>query len=81
MVPDKELLEAPTAGEGATCRSCAHCPWMAMNGLKAIAEALETGSTEHEIQVDETLREAALLPLNRMLSFAAELKLNVKGNA
>ena len=80
-VPDKELLEAPTAGEGATCRSCAHCPWMAMNGLKAIADALETGGAEHEIQVDETLREAALLPLNRMLSFAAELKLNVKGNA
>ncbi|MFP3408704.1 hypothetical protein SB757_29255, partial [Pseudomonas sp. SIMBA_065] len=52
-----------------------------MNGLKAIAEALESGGVEHEIQVDETLRQAALLPLNRMLSFAAELKLNVKGNA
>ncbi|WP_254503793.1 quinolinate synthase NadA, partial [Salmonella enterica] len=34
-VPEKELLEAPTAGEGANCRSCAHCPWMAMNGLNA----------------------------------------------
>ncbi|GAL05327.1 quinolinate synthetase [Photobacterium aphoticum] len=32
MVPEKELVEAPTAGAGATCRSCAHCPWMAMNG-------------------------------------------------
>lgn len=42
--PDKELFEAPTAGEGATCRSCAHCPWMAMNGLKAIAEGLEQGA-------------------------------------
>ncbi|KAF0663147.1 hypothetical protein L247_28665, partial [Salmonella enterica subsp. enterica serovar Worthington str. BCH-7253] len=42
-VPEKELLEAPTAGEGATCRSCAHCPWMAMNGLKAIAEGLGQG--------------------------------------
>ncbi|HBV40572.1 MAG TPA: quinolinate synthase, partial [Erwinia sp.] len=39
--PDKELLEAPTAGEGATCRTCAHCPWMAMNGLQAIAERSE----------------------------------------
>ncbi len=29
LVPDKELIEAPTAGAGATCRSCAHCPWMA----------------------------------------------------
>lgn len=80
-VPEKTLLEAPTAGEGATCRSCAHCPWMAMNGLKAIAEGLEQGGAQHEIEVDAALREAALLPLNRMLSFAAELKLKVKGNA
>ena len=29
--PDKQFLEAPTAGSGATCKSCAHCPWMAMN--------------------------------------------------
>ncbi|WP_437608438.1 quinolinate synthase NadA [Erwinia sp. V71] len=79
--PDKELLEAPTAGEGATCRSCAHCPWMAMNGLQAIAAALEQGGEQHEIHVEESLRQAALLPLNRMLSFAAELKLKVKGNA
>ncbi|MDY0925091.1 quinolinate synthase NadA [Pantoea trifolii] len=80
-VPNKELLEAPTAGEGATCRSCAHCPWMAMNGLKAIAEGLERGGSEHEIYVDDALREAALIPLNRMLSFAADLKLKIKGNA
>ncbi|MAK92489.1 MAG: quinolinate synthase, partial [Oleibacter sp.] len=31
--PGKLLIEAPTAGNGATCRSCAHCPWMGMNGL------------------------------------------------
>jgi quinolinate synthase len=80
-VPEKTLLEAPTAGEGATCRSCAHCPWMAMNGLKAIAEGLEQGGAQHEIEVDAALRQAALLPLNRMLSFAADLKLKVKGNA
>ena len=73
-VPEKELLEAPTAGEGATCRSCAHCPWMAMNGLKAIAEGLETGGAAHEIHVDAALREGALVPLNRMLDFAATLR-------
>ncbi|WP_074012707.1 quinolinate synthase NadA [Candidatus Sodalis sp. SoCistrobi] len=72
--PEKTLLEAPTAGEGATCRSCAHCPWMAMNGLKAIAAGLERGGVEHEIQVDETVRQRALVPLDRMLSFAADLK-------
>ena len=64
----------PTAGEGATCRSCAHCPWMAMNGLKAIAEGLEQGGAEHEIHVDEALRTGALIPLNRMLDFAATLR-------
>ncbi|HCM5846515.1 TPA: quinolinate synthase NadA [Klebsiella pneumoniae] len=73
-VPEKTLLEAPTAGEGATCRSCAHCPWMAMNGLKAIAEGLEQGGAAHEIHVDEALRTGALIPLNRMLDFAATLR-------
>ncbi|MCX8957179.1 quinolinate synthase NadA [Erwinia psidii] len=71
--PDKVLMEAPTAGQGAVCRSCAHCPWMAMNGLKAIAEGLEKGGGEHEIKVDAQLGERALLPLNRMLTFAANL--------
>lgn len=73
-VPEKTLMEAPTAGEGATCRSCAHCPWMAMNGLQAIAEGLEQGGSEHEIHVDSSLRTRALLPLNRMLDFAATLR-------
>lgn len=79
--PDKILLEAPTAGEGATCRTCAHCPWMAMNGLQAIATGLEQGGSMHEINVDAALRERALMPLDRMLQFANDLKLKVKGNA
>ena len=78
--PDKEILAAPTAGNGATCRSCAHCPWMAMNGLKAIYNAL-TDATGHEIHVPETVAQGALVSLNRMLDFAAEQQLNVKGNA
>lgn len=72
--PEKTLLEAPTAGKGATCRSCAHCPWMAMNGLKAIAAGLEQGGGEYEIRVDEAVRQRAQVLLNRMLSFAADLK-------
>lgn len=51
-----------------------------MNGLKAIAEGLEQGA-QHEIHVDAALREKALVPLNRMLDFAAQLKMQVKGNA
>ena len=78
--PDKEMLAAPTAGNGATCRSCAHCPWMAMNGLKAIYNALND-ATGHEIHVDETVAKGALVSLNRMLNFAAEQQLKVKGNA
>ena len=62
MVPGKELIEAPTAGAGATCRSCAHCPWMAMNGLKAIEQGLREGGEQHEIFVDESLREKSLDP-------------------
>ncbi|MBD8512478.1 quinolinate synthase NadA [Photobacterium sp. WH77] len=81
MVPGKELIEAPTAGAGATCRSCAHCPWMAMNGLKAIEAALREGGEKHEIFVDEAIRVKSLIPLNRMLDFAASLQLQVKGNA
>ncbi len=79
--PDKILLEAPTAGEGATCRSCAHCPWMAMNGLQAIAQGLEQGGAGHEVHVPSALRTQALVPLNRMLDFAATLRLPIKGNA
>lgn len=81
LVPEKELIEAPTAGAGATCRSCAHCPWMAMNGLKAIESALQDGGKEHEIFVDEEVRVKSLIPLNRMLQFAEELNMQVKGNA
>ncbi len=69
-VPDKALFEAPTAGNGATCRSCAHCPWMAMNGLDNLADALRQGSGE--ILVDEALRLRALKPLERMLGFNAQ---------
>jgi quinolinate synthase len=78
--PGKILLEAPTGGNGATCKSCAHCPWMAMNGLKAIQQSL-TNTSGHEVFVSHELRKKALIPLNRMLDFAADLKLKVKGNA
>ena len=45
-----------------------------MNGLKAIAKGLEHGGAAHEIHVEDSLREGALLPLNRMLEFAATLR-------
>jgi quinolinate synthase len=67
--PDKVLMEAPIGGEFATCESCLRCPWMAMNGLRNLAAVLENPTLENEIQVDEIIRQKALIPLNRMLNF------------
>ena len=75
--PDKELIEAPTGGTGASCRSCGHCPWMAMNDLPDLARVLETG--ENEIQVPEAIRIKALRSTQRMLDFAAQHKSKVLG--
>jgi quinolinate synthase len=66
--PDKQFIEAPSHGEGATCSSCAHCPWMAMNGLHNLLHVLETG--ENEIHLDEDIRRKALSSTQRMLDFA-----------
>ncbi|MGK9518020.1 quinolinate synthase NadA, partial [Salmonella enterica subsp. enterica] len=46
LCPDKVFVEAPTAGNGAACRSCAHCPWMAMNTLERTLQCLREGSNE-----------------------------------
>ncbi len=70
VAPGKTFIEAPTGGEGATCRSCAHCPWMAMNGLHNLLEVLQTGG--NEIHVDEAVRIKALRSTQRMLSFARQ---------
>jgi quinolinate synthase len=69
QAPDKEFIMAPTSGEGATCRSCAQCPWMGMNTLQALYESLLNGT--NEIRVDPVLGEQALKPLQRMLDFRA----------
>jgi quinolinate synthase len=79
QAPDKEFIIAPTAGNGATCRSCANCPWMAMNDLEALAEVFERD--DNEIVVDPGLGKQAMVPLRRMLDFAEELQVTIKGNA
>jgi quinolinate synthase len=79
QAPGKEFFIAPTAGNGATCRSCANCPWMAMNELETLASAFDRD--DNEIFVDPALGERAMVPLRRMLDFAAELRKPVKGNA
>jgi quinolinate synthase len=72
LSPNKRFIEAPTAGKGATCKSCAHCPWMAMNGLQNLAQVLETGA--NEVRIDAQAGRKALRGIQRMLDFAASRK-------
>ena len=74
--PGKHFIEAPTAGNSATCKSCAHCPWMAMNGLRNLAETLESG--RNAIEIDPETSRRAKVCIDRMLDFAAQKKTNVR---
>ncbi|MFT5599126.1 MAG: quinolinate synthase [Chitinophagales bacterium] len=74
--PGKRFIEAPTAGNSATCKSCAQCPWMAMNSLQSLADVLESGS--NEIHVDADISRKALTCIDRMLNFAAQNNSNVR---
>jgi quinolinate synthase len=69
LAPGKTLIEAPTAGKSATCKSCAHCPWMAMNATQGLIDCLQTG--RGEILVPEPTRLQALGCIERMLAFVA----------
>ena len=69
LAPGKTLIEAPTAGNSATCKSSAHCPWMAMNGLEGVLACLRHGAGE--IHVPEPTRAQALGCIERMLDFVA----------
>ena len=76
LAPDKVFIEAPTAGSGATCRSCAHCPWMGMNALENLESSLLEGS--NEIVIDEGIRGRAMVPLQRMLDFQSSGELRIR---
>lgn len=78
QAPGKTFLAAPTAGDSATCKSCAHCPWMAMNALTNLAEALEGG--RNEIILDPSLGLRAKTPIDRMLDFAERRKRRVQAS-
>lgn len=80
--PKKEFIAAPTAGEGATCSSCAQCPWMKMNDLQRLHDVLKLG--QNEVLIDETIRVEAEKSLQRMVNFAREHihpTMKVTGNA
>ncbi len=77
--PDKVLLEAPTSGRGATCKSCAHCPWMAMNSLRKLEQVLLTGN--NEIHVDPAISEKARIAIQRLLDFTKQDPLALANDA
>jgi quinolinate synthase len=77
-VPGKHFIEAPTAGNSATCKSCAHCPWMAMNGLQNLADVLESGA--NEIHVEPEISRKAVRCIERMLDFAANRGQSVRAS-
>lgn len=70
LSPHKRFIQAPTGGHGATCQSCAHCPWMKMNSLEKLYEVLKTGSNEIVLAPD--LVKKAQVSLERMLGFVKE---------
>lgn len=79
VAPDKNFIIAPTAGVDATCRSCAQCPWMGMNSLQSLLRSLKEQT--NEVQVDKDLAAQAMIPLQRMLDFAASNQIKVRGRA
>ncbi len=79
LAPEKNFIIAPTAGNDATCRSCANCPWMAMNSLERMLQSLQDEA--NEITVEPYLADKAMVPLQRMLDFAAERQITAKGKA
>ncbi len=64
--PDVMLIQAPVLDAGCLCNDC---PYMKMNSLEKILQALET--EQPEIHLDESLRQKAALSLNKMMQVAA----------
>ncbi len=77
--PDKTFIEAPTAGRGAACKSCGHCPWMAMNSLTKLLDTLRSGA--NEVFVDGDIIERSRIPIERLLEFAARRGQVIYGNS
>ncbi len=69
--PDKQFLLAPTAGVGATCQSCGHCPWMAMNQLDNLEHSLRRG--DNQIHLAAEVMNQARISLQRMVEFKEKI--------
>ncbi len=67
VAPHKKILEAPTHGSGATCESCAHCHWMALNTLEKCLTVLQ--NNQPSININPTIITQAQKSINRLLEF------------
>ena len=65
--PHKELIIAPTGGNGATCKSCSRCPWMRLNNLESVANCFD--SDRNDIKIEDETAVAALKSLEKMVHF------------
>ena len=65
--PKKVFFEAPTAGNGAQCKSCSQCPWMGLNSLENLEKTLL--DMKNIINVSEETIQKAQISLNRLTSF------------
>ena len=70
--PDKIFLEAPTEGEGATCKSCGRCPWMNLNTIKKVEDVFEAKT--NEINLSHDIISRAKKPIDRMINFNSTKK-------
>ena len=76
--PNKNLIEAPTSGESATCKSCGACPWMSMNTLASLKKSII--SEKNKVEVSAAIISEARKPIERLLTFASNTKKDIFGN-
>ena len=67
LSPNKIFIEAPTAGEGASCKSCGRCPWMKLNSLDKILSVF--ADNKNEIHIPKHIINDAQKSISRMVSF------------
>ena len=66
LSPDKNFYEAPTEGEGATCKSCGRCPWMNLNTYQKLINIF---NSNNELLLDGEIIQKAKKSINRMIEF------------
>ena len=71
--PDKKFIPLPN-NQGCACNEC---PYMRLNTLEKIYNALNT--MKPEIIMSEELRIKALKPLHRMMELSWKIIFNIKG--